>query len=101
MEPSEVVALGSRALAPGSPVVEGEVAWAVEQEGARGLEDFIYRRTRVAFYEPQACDALLVPAAHGMQEKLGWDAAKTEREIEVVRRRRQADLDFVEGDEGV
>lgn len=100
-EATEVVGRGSSALVPGFPVLAGEVAWAVEQEGAQGLEDFVYRRSRAAVFEPQACDALLVPAAHRMQEQLGWDAAKTEREIESVRRRRRADLDFVEGDEGV
>lgn len=97
-EAQEVVALGSEPLSPGTLILEGEVDWAVGCEGAAGLEDFIYRRSRVAYYEPGSCDSLLQPAAQRMQSILGWSGERADGEVEAVRKRRRADLEFgVEG----
>ena len=93
-EAAEVVAGGTAPLAPGAPVFEGEVDWAVVCEDAACLEDFIYRRSRAAYYEPQWCDAILEAAAHRMGGLLGWSSERERAEVESVRSRRHADLDF-------
>ena len=100
-ETAAVLNRGSDSLVPGAPVIAGEVDWAVSEEGALYLEDFIYRRSRVALYEPAWCDALLVPAARRMQRCLDWDDVRTEREVELVRKRRLADLEFASRREAV
>lgn len=93
-EAALVVARGAEQLVAGAPVLAGEVAWAVQFEAALNLEDFIYRRSRVAYFEPQHCDALLQPAAAAMKELLGWSEAHAQSEVEALRRRRESDLDF-------
>jgi glycerol-3-phosphate dehydrogenase len=93
-EAGEVVRRGAAPLLPGSNVLQGEVAWAVAEEAAATLEDLIYRRTRVALYEPRAREALLGPAAARLGALLGWDAARVEREIAHTRSRLEQDLGF-------
>ena len=93
-EASEVLAGGATPLAPGAPILEGEVDWAIACEEAACLEDFVYRRSRAAYYEPQWCDAILEPAARRMGELLGWSPERENSEVESIRFRRQADLDF-------
>jgi glycerol-3-phosphate dehydrogenase len=94
-EAGEVVGRGSTPLAPGSSVLSGEVSWAMEVEGAARLEDVLYRRTRAALYEPSVREALVEPIADRMTERLGWDAARREREIEAGRERLARDLAFL------
>ena len=93
-EAQEVVARGSVPLAPGAPVLEGEVEWAVTYEDAACLEDFIYRRSRVAYYEPECCDSILAAAAHRMRVLLDWSAERERAEVESVRSRRLQDFHF-------
>jgi len=95
-EAREVLALGSQPLAPGAPVVAGEIDWAVGHEGACRLEDVHYRRTRAALYDPAARDAVVEPAALRMAALLGWSDARREEEIAAVRARLAADLAFGE-----
>ena len=93
-ESEEVLSRGAGPLAPGAPVLEGEVDWAIACEEAACLEDFIYRRSRAAYYEPQWCDAILEAAAQRMGALLGWSSERERAEVESVRSRRNADLDF-------
>ncbi|MED5262350.1 MAG: glycerol-3-phosphate dehydrogenase/oxidase [Myxococcota bacterium] len=93
-ESEEVLSGGAGPLAPGAPVLEGEVDWAIVYEEAACLEDFIYRRSRAAYYEPQWCDAILEAAARRMGGLLGWSSERERAEVESVRSRRHADLDF-------
>ena len=94
IEAAEVLALGPRALAPGAPVFEGEVSWAVRSEGAATLEDVLYRRTRVALYEPDFREALVEPIARQMAPLLDWSEQRVEKEVELARARLAADLEF-------
>ena len=93
-EAHEVVSLGSESLAPGAPVIAGEVDWAVTREAAVGVEDVLYRRTRVALFEPDARRASAGPIARRMQALLGWSDAKTSEELVHAESRLAADLDF-------
>lgn len=93
-EAAAVVRRGAALLAPGANVLSGEVDWAVAEEAAATLEDLVYRRTRVALYDPAAREALLAPAAARLGTLLGWDAARVEREIAQTRRRLDQDLGF-------
>ena len=93
-EAADVLALGPRVLAPSAPVFEGEVSWAVRSEGAATLEDVLYRRTRVALYEPDCREALVEPIARQMAGLLDWSEPRVEKEIERARARLAADLEF-------
>jgi glycerol-3-phosphate dehydrogenase len=93
-EAHEVVALGAESLAPGAPVIAGEVDWAVTREAAATVEDVLYRRTRVALFEPEARSAVAEPIATRMRALLGWDEAKAAAELAAARARLAADLDF-------
>jgi len=94
-EAGPVVKRGSEPLLPGARVFSGEVSWAMETEGALTLEDVLYRRTRAALYEPSVREALVVPIADRMAERLGWDDAHREREISRARERLAGELDFL------
>ncbi len=85
------------ALAPGSDAVAGEVDWAVDVEGAATVEDVLYRRTRVALYDPAGREAAVQPIAARMAERLGWSAARRRDEEERVRARLAEDLSFLRG----
>lgn len=93
-EASEVAALGTEPLVPGSTVLAAEIDWSVEVEGALRLEDVHYRRTRAALYHPEAREAGLAPTARRMARLLGWDEARREAEIASVLERLAADLRF-------
>jgi glycerol-3-phosphate dehydrogenase len=93
-EATRVVALGSQPLAPGAPVLRGEVDWAVGEEAAATVEDVLYRRMRVALYEPAASDAIVGPIARRAAELLGWDAQRAAEEERQTRARLAADRSF-------
>ena len=93
-EAGEVAALGREPLAPDSPVLAGEVDWAVAREAAATVEDVLYRRTRAALYEPDARSAIVAPLAARMAGLLGWSPEKTEAEVAHARSRLDADLAF-------
>jgi glycerol-3-phosphate dehydrogenase len=95
-EAEDVLALGARPIHPGATCVEGEVAWAVAQEGAATLEDLLYRRTRLPLYGLDA-RAAIQPLAKLMGEALGWKDARREQEIEQVEGRLDEDLGFQKG----
>ncbi len=97
-EAGEVARLGSARIAGGAPVITGEVDWAVMQEGAVTVEDVIYRRTRAALYEAGAGVAIAEATGARMAALLGWNEAQTRAQVEGVRTRLAADLDFVEAE---
>jgi glycerol-3-phosphate dehydrogenase len=92
----EVVGMGAAPLAPGAPVLAGEVEWAIAKESATCLEDVLYRRTRAALYEPDARDSIVEPVARQMAERLGWSERHSADEIARVRARLSADLEFAQ-----
>jgi glycerol-3-phosphate dehydrogenase len=67
----------------------------VHNEGAATLEDVLYRRTRVALYEPEHKEAVLVPIAQHMAGLLEWSEPETRAQVERARARLAADLEFV------
>ena len=75
-------------------VLAGEVDWAVEYEGAVHLEDWLYRRTRAALYQPGERDAILEPGAELMGKILSWSPERVRDEIAAVRSRLMAELSF-------
>ncbi|MEE9282333.1 MAG: glycerol-3-phosphate dehydrogenase/oxidase [Myxococcota bacterium] len=93
-EAALVCRLGATPLAEGAPVLQGEVRWSIEVEGATSVLDVLYRRTRAALYDPDVKDALVAPVAEQMAEVLGWDRGRTEAETALARARLGADLAF-------
>jgi glycerol-3-phosphate dehydrogenase len=93
-ESPQLAARGTEPLVPGSTILASEIDWAVEVEGALRLEDVHYRRTRAAYYHPEAREAGLAASAERMAALLGWDDARREAEIAGVLERLAADLSF-------
>ncbi|MBI2723789.1 MAG: FAD-dependent oxidoreductase [Chloroflexi bacterium] len=85
---AEVEALAAREPSLRQPIcshnddILAQVAYAVDCESARTLGDALLRRTPVGW---SACHALdgAAKAADVMGARLGWDTARTEREIEA------------------
>lgn len=96
-EADDVIELGADRLDGDSSVVAGEVAWAVDMEAALYLEDVVFRRTRVAWYNPSERDRLTPVIAGLMAGRLGWDADRTATEIAGVRHRFSTELEFQNG----
>ena len=92
-EASAVVAGGSARLSCAAEMLEGEVDWAVEVEGAATVEDVVYRRARLAPYDPHARSAA-EPVARRMAALLGWDERRALAEAGAVRERLARDLAF-------
>jgi glycerol-3-phosphate dehydrogenase len=80
-EAEAVAKAGAAAIVPEGRVIEGEVVWALEQEGAATLDDVIERRTRTALYEPLEGEALIGPVAQRMAARLGWSDERKEQEM--------------------
>ena len=78
-------------LVPGRPELAAEVALAVEEEGARTVEDVVYRRT-LAGLAPGVGLPYLSPVAQLCAARYGWDAA-----AEVERAHAAANRDFRKG----
>ncbi len=85
--------LGERPTALTASVFAEEVSWAVSVEGARRLEDVLYRRLSAAWFLPEERDALLEAAGPVMAERLGWTPAALEAETAHLRRRLESELD--------
>ncbi len=93
-EAHDVAGLGAAPLVADTPALAGEIDWAVLNEGAARVEDVVYRRMRVALYEPETARRIVEPVAARMAELLGWNAQRTGEEAEQTRRRLAADLSF-------
>ena len=80
-EAEQVARSGAKAILPGGRVLEGEIVWALAEEGAATVGDVLHRRTRAALYEPRERTALVRPVAERMARQLGWTAKKMGEEI--------------------
>jgi len=72
--------------APGVPVTRGEVAYAVRDEMAMTLEDFLERRARLFLWDIHNGLTVAAEAARIMGELLRWDAARREAEVAAYKR---------------
>jgi glycerol-3-phosphate dehydrogenase len=72
-------------LAPDVPVLAAEVIYAVEEEMALTLEDFMARRTELLLFEPQHGLEAAGRAATLMGEALGWGRRQRQEEVERYR----------------
>jgi glycerol-3-phosphate dehydrogenase len=72
-------------LAPDVPVLAAEVIYAVEEEMALSLEDFMARRTELLLFEPQHGLEAAGRAATLMGEALGWGRRQRQEEVERYR----------------
>src|SRR5262249_34737781 len=68
-----------------------EVAYAVDAEGARHLDDVLVRRTRLSFEPTHRGVATARHAASVMASRLGWDAAETQAEIAAYEQQVEAE----------
>ena len=68
-----------------------EVVYAVTHEGARHLDDVLTRRTRVSIETFDRGVHAARPAAELMAHALGWDAARTDDEVDHYLRRVEAE----------
>jgi glycerol-3-phosphate dehydrogenase len=93
-EAHDVAALGPAPLVADAPALAGEVDWAAMHEGAARVEDVVYRRMRVALYEPATARGIVEPVAERMAELLGWNAQRIREEVDRTRQRLAADLSF-------
>ncbi len=92
-EADAVLALGAQALAVGVDACAGEVDWAVREEGAATVEDVLFRRTRIALYDPGGRAAVAAIGAR-MGALLGWNDARRAEEVARTEARLAADLAF-------
>jgi glycerol-3-phosphate dehydrogenase len=82
----EIVALGRtldllRPLDPDLPHLEAEVAWAVREELALGLDDLLSRRFRLSMARRDRGASLAPRVAAIMGAELGWDADRQADEV--------------------
>lgn len=95
-ESRDVLGRGKQSILPDGKIFEGEVSWAIEEEGAQSLEDVLYRRTRSALYSPAESVRLVDPIAEMMSSRLGWSPDRKEQEVANMNRLLAADLAFRE-----
>jgi len=78
---------GDPAMLPGpTPALPAEVVTAVEEEMALTLEDVLDRRLRLLYFDAHQGLEVVEAAAALVAPRLGWDAARTDREIAGYRR---------------
>jgi len=81
-------------LADDRTELEAEVAWAVEQELALGLDDVLSRRMRLSMSRRDRGASLAPRVAQIMGDRLGWDAARQSAEVDdyLTNARREYDV---------
>jgi glycerol-3-phosphate dehydrogenase len=72
-------------LAPEVPVIAAEAIYAVEEEMALTLEDFMVRRTDLMLFEPQHGLEAAGRAAELMGQALGWTPQQRNEQVERYR----------------
>jgi glycerol-3-phosphate dehydrogenase len=72
--------------APGLAVTRGEVAYAVRDEMALTLEDFLERRARLFLWDPHNGLTVAAEVARLMGDALGWSAQRRAAEIASYQR---------------
>jgi glycerol-3-phosphate dehydrogenase len=95
----DVVKLGReqdllRPLADDRTELEAEVAWAVEQELALGLDDVLSRRMRLSMSRRDRGASLAPRVAQIMGDRLGWEAERQSAEVDdyLTNARREYDV---------
>ena len=88
---------GTERITPSRPDVWAEVDFAVEEEMAVRLEDFLLRRTDLLHKGPDQSLGLARPIAERMGRTLGWDAARVDEEVRLYERRVALHRRFREG----
>ena len=73
-------------LAPGSPVIEGEVTYAAREAAAVRLEDVVFRRTPLGSAGDPGGSAVAGAGAI-MARECGWSNARQDEELERVKER--------------
>ncbi len=71
-----------RPLVEGQPILEAEIAWAVDQELAMTLDDLLARRTRLAPALADRGAAVAPRVAAIVGARLGWNEARQAAEVE-------------------
>jgi glycerol-3-phosphate dehydrogenase len=71
---------------PGLAVTRGEVAYAVREEMALTLEDFLERRARLFLWDPHNGLTVAAEVARLMGDLLGWDTARRDAELAAYQR---------------
>lgn len=74
---------GERRLHPRLRAREGEIRWAVEEEMARTIEDFLARRTRSLMLDARASIEAAPRTAELMAEFLGYDEAWAREQVKT------------------
>jgi glycerol-3-phosphate dehydrogenase len=78
-------------LPGGAGYLAAEVVYAVTHEGARHLDDVLTRRTRLSIEAHDRGVTAARPAAELMARSLGWDADRTDDEVDHYLRRVEAE----------
>jgi len=74
------------AVLPGTtPVLEAEIAAAVDEEMALTLEDVLDRRLRLLYFDARQGLDVVEPAAALVASRLGWDQERKAREVTAYR----------------
>ena len=90
-EAAEVIDLNNEPITPSSRIFCGEVDWAMSHESAMTLEDMMYRRLRIVWFEPAEVDLVLEPVAQRMASRLGWSEEEKDRQLKTLRKRIETD----------
>jgi len=93
-ETEQVIELNPEPVAESSRLLKGEIEWAVQVEAACCLEDVLYRRLRIAWFEPEEVRSNLDAIARLLAHLLGWSETEKKRQIDHIRNRRNKDMDF-------
>ncbi|MEQ8859814.1 MAG: glycerol-3-phosphate dehydrogenase/oxidase [Pseudomonadales bacterium] len=91
-EVGQVLGQRPRPLSPS--VYAEEVYWALDVEGARTLEDVVYRRLRAAWFLPDEVAQVVERVATLLSEHFDWSEGERLAQIAAVRRRLADELAF-------
>ncbi len=69
---------------PEEAALRAEIAYCAEHEMAVSAVDFLLRRTGMLLFDRYRAERIIEPVVRFMGERLGWDAADTERERGLV-----------------
>ena len=72
----------AQAIVEGFPAIRAEIAYSARNEMAATLDDVLERRTGLQFFSWKKAMAAAPVAAAVMQKEMGWDFARTRREVD-------------------
>jgi glycerol-3-phosphate dehydrogenase len=94
-EAEAICSQSTEPLVPDAPVLVSEVDWALDVEGATGVEDVLYRRLRCPLYVPEIRTSAVGPIGARLQARLGWSDAERQASEAAAHERLAAELDFL------